>query len=157
MVRGCAEGHFDGAALGGRYTGLICPHSIENTITGGWAVQPVEAVLAVHGARQPGHTGRGVDAAQFKNIRSLNGIIPAAVVVGGVWYGAPLAPELMAREMAEVFRSHGVPFQLNESAQFAAKCIEQEAAIEKWWRCKAIPALDRGGPDHWLSILDCHI
>jgi len=69
--------------LGGRYTGLLIPHNIANTIKGKPdAMPPWER--RDDGLRGPGKTGPGVDALQHSNLKYPyfdTGGFPAAVVI----------------------------------------------------------------------------
>jgi hypothetical protein len=68
----------DWYALGGRYTGLLIPHQMANTIKGSFI------------GDGPGRTGPGVDALQHSNLKhpyTETRACAAAVVLGGEWYG----------------------------------------------------------------------
>jgi hypothetical protein len=159
-------GKWDWWKLGGRYTGLLIPKDPGNdSITGGYAIQPIEVRMAEHNAeaglqtKHHGRTGPGVDALRFCDVKELlSG--PAAVVIGGQWYEAPTAPELMARGMLRKLQELHPGFSpppLDDAAEFDNKCEEQEAAICAWWEDDIKPMLNRCCGCYWLAIVDCHV
>ena len=153
-------GKWDWWKLGGRYTGLLIPKDPKNdSITGGYAITPIEARMATRDTRHHGRTGPGVDALRFCDIKEqLSG--PAAVVIGGQWHEAPTSPELMVlgtmRKLQELHPG-GPRWPLENDPEFDKKCEEQEAAICAWWEGEIKPLLNRRCGCTWLAVVDCHV
>jgi hypothetical protein len=160
-------GKWDWWKLGGRYTGLLIPDDPENdSITGRYAITPIEARMAEHDAeaglqtKHHGRTGPGVDALRFCDIKESLAGIPAAVVMGGQWYEVPTSPELMVRGLLRKLQQIAPGFSApprDDAAGFDNKCEEQETAVRAWWEGEIGPRFDRGCGGNWLAVVDCHV
>jgi hypothetical protein len=158
------DAKWDEWTLGGRYTGLLIPHSIENTVTGGPNVSDAELAIAAMAesadtvVTQPGRTGPGVDALQARNMKRFhnkdNGAFPYAILLDGHWHSDEvIGVEGMARQMATIL---GIDFD-HLAGKFAGQhdFTEERAALNAW-REKAVQILDTVRPDDWLSVVDIH-
>jgi hypothetical protein len=137
---------WDEWALGGRYTGLLIPHDLADTVTGGPHVSEMEMLRSQVGAIQrPGHTGPGVDALRKSNLKDYHGgRFPFAVLIEGQWHsdGVP-SVEGMLRGMG-----------LDDTAD-QQDFTEERAALRAW--CSKFETLMDGvAPDLWLALIDCH-
>jgi hypothetical protein len=78
------EAKWDWQALGGRFTGLLCPKQIAGTVTGGVEYPDDELPL-----RPILQSGPGVDAVQNGNLETFNWTFPPRVlVIDGQWLEA---------------------------------------------------------------------
>jgi len=144
-------GHWDWFALGGRYTGLLIPHNIENTLTSGPALEPEEAFMGRLSEEtgvqftRPQHTGPGVDALQCGNLAEYP--TPDAVVVAGEWHEPPAW--LIVLRMHELGIDLGTLMSAEELAT-AREMMQQ-------WAVEVKGLIGANCCQCWLSIVDCHI
>jgi hypothetical protein len=144
--------HWDWWALGGTFTGLLIPHDLANTITGGPDISPaelaVEGIVAAAGVtmtRLGDQAGPGVDALQHRNFKELlDGWMPLAIVIDGHWHQCEIYP------VEPLLRSIG---RIDEADRHD---FSEERAAGAVWDEKAIRILDVVPSDHWISVVDIH-
>ena len=156
------EARWDSWVLGGRYTGNLMPHDIENTVTGGPEVSDAEFSLIRlfetvlpderHSeekagklvSTRPGRTGLGVDALQICNLKEIPEIGPFAILVDGKWHQCGTYPIL------DMFKR----YHLDVKSSVAEIAQDQDALTA--WREQVCELMDRVPLTHWLAVVDCH-
>jgi hypothetical protein len=133
---------FDWWTLGGRYTGHLTPHDLDNTITGGdndipagevaMAQMVAKATDGMATFERPSGIprGDGVDALQLTNLKK---------------YGAPCVRVIKDGKFFEAFE----PDTMAANRQLTEEELEH---FRRW-----LPALMSDVGDHeWLAVIDCH-
>jgi hypothetical protein len=127
----------DWYALGGRYTGLLIPHQMANTIKGSFI------------GDGPGSTGPGVDALQLSNLKhpyAETSVCPAAVVLGGEWYG---------RDNNDMKGTKHVLYEMGFPDVAEAFDETEEMLALQAWMDEMADLLETVSGNCWIAALDC--
>ncbi|MFZ1106825.1 MAG: hypothetical protein WAN43_00570 [Rhodomicrobium sp.] len=140
-------------ALGGRYTGLLEPLQLTDTITGGPDCPAIELALssvmekAAGGdvkVMRPGMRGPGVDALRVGNLKS-SAAKPSAILKGGRWF-----------EQSE--EAQAACLLLRNSRLFAnVQLTNKQRSAMDIWDSKIHELVSDVRLDQWFSAIDCHV
>jgi hypothetical protein len=138
------EAKWDWLALGGRFSGLLCPKQIADTVTGG--VEYPDDELPLMPIRR---CGPGVDALQNGNLESFNWTVPPRVLVtDGQWLEAePLTVDYGGPPLRSLY--------LGDIDPSAPVLSVPEMLLTDDWFERFYGILDNLPNERWLSIVDC--
>ena len=140
-------------ALGGRYSGLLEPLDLADTVTGGADCPDFELALSLHlneggyDMEMRGFRGSGVDALQAKNFKR-SAATPCAVVKDGHWFEP--SGEAQTSFLIESLRRD------YPNAKLPPPSAEAQADIDRW-DARFRKMLSGVQPDQWFSFVDCHV
>jgi hypothetical protein len=156
---------FDWFTLGGRYTGLLIPFDLADTVTGGDDCSDIElfmdtVIKEASGGKvkmiSPGARGPGVDALQVKNTKKvlLDGP-PAIILKNGELFEDDDEDSNAASIIVGCANAIRSVYPEKADEMLASITPKQKAACDKW-DAKARKLLRDVRPDQWTSIIDCH-
>jgi hypothetical protein len=134
-------------ALGGKFSGILEPLDIVDTVTGGPECPDDELSQTSDRRRGP---GPGVDALRRRNFDIIAWLPPGVVVWDGLWHegGENLSFQLDEENAISFYLA-----DLDPAARILSR--EEVLAVESEWDRKFDELLDAVPPDYWISIVDC--